>query len=123
MTEEGTPRERFTDAMRDLWQEANCPSTHALAVSAGVAKATAHSTLSGRTLPNWDLASKLITALGGDPDAYNHLWTEARAQSVKASYAPQERAHTQTSAQLVANVIREGLADIAAAIRDLNKEA
>jgi len=76
-TQEAEPMsETFKEALRELYREADCPSTNKLSVASGVPSSTVHSAIKSRFMPTWKTAEPLIKALGGDPEPYRKLWEQ-----------------------------------------------
>lgn len=101
----------FANAVHELWREAGQPTMRqiAAATNGSVPKTTVHAMLTGANLPTWKTVSVVVTALGGDPDAYLPLWNAARVDRL----APVD------DVTLIAEAIRDGLGGIASAIREL----
>lgn len=109
----------FANAVHELWREAGQPTMRqiAAATNGSVPKTTVHAMLTGANLPTWETASAVVTALGGDPDAYLALWTAARPP---ARARPRvDRLAPVDDVTLIAEAIRDGLGGIASAIREL----
>jgi hypothetical protein len=59
-----------------LRADAGVPSIRQMATQAAYGKSTISEALSGRRLPTWDVARKLVAALGGDDEEARKLWAD-----------------------------------------------
>lgn len=74
--------EALTEAIQQLWDRSNRPSTRTIArtVDGALTHTTVANILNGKTLTLWSSLRLVITALGGQPDDYYDLWRQARRE-------------------------------------------
>lgn len=81
----------FASFVRDHWEQADFPSTRALASRIGVSHTTIHAVLSGERVPSWRVARDLLQYLEADLIDSRRLWIAARA--AEADFRDKAEAH------------------------------
>lgn len=72
------PDTEFARQLRELRIQAGNPTHRHIAVLAGLAHVTVGEALQARRVPSWATTSKIITALGGEPDRFLEQWRAAQ---------------------------------------------
>jgi transcriptional regulator with XRE-family HTH domain len=91
--------DQFAAKLRELRIKAGMPKQRALMMRAGIGKTHLSRTLNGRTLPSWELTSKLVVALQGDIGEFRILWRAARHELDEAARRGREEAAAESARQ------------------------
>ncbi len=74
----------------DLWVRAGQPSVRGLVRDHRIPRSTVRQALTGERDTKWSTASRLIIALGGDPEDYRPLWIPPPAPRIPAPRRPKD---------------------------------
>lgn len=77
---EAGPVQHLAHLLRELRQEAGCPSYRSMATTAGFSATTLSQAAAGERLPSLAVVQGYVRACGGDPGEWEPRWKEAQAR-------------------------------------------